>query len=417
MQIDVQDSQGAGPSGTAHVDSNMLAAFAAYQAAASAAALINSQAAPQQNSAGLANTQLQQLQTASMATAFGQQASHQAGQFALTPASFMGLPANQYHLLSGLSADQPHPSPILHQLHPTNDSSSSGTALQSPQGGTTNDFGGSLGEAALAFESQNHNAATAPASSAVRPKGSSRESRPGSANTSPNLLAQNIREAAAAALAEKEAKSASKGRGRKAKAAEDQTSESSGKQKAQNKAQGQGQAVEEDEDDETETKKQEKKLTRKPSKRTAAAKAAKEVDSAMNDNARSFLNGASDHSLETSPMLSATTSNISGETRKSSHKVAEQRRRDSLKLCFEELRFILPPINPDEDEDFAGDRKRPGENNVGGQRGKSHSIDPKHPNKGISKVALLRKSNECELRLLVASIETVIDVFAISRRD
>ena len=85
--------------------------------------------------------------------------------------------------------------------------------------------------------------------------------------------------------------------------------------------------------------------------------------------------------------------NPTSDGRKSSHKFAEQRRRDSLKVCFEDLRFILPPINPDDDEDFVG--KRPGENNVGGQRGKSHSIDPKHPNKGISKVALLRKSNEC----------------------
>jgi hypothetical protein len=77
------------------------------------------------------------------------------------------------------------------------------------------------------------------------------------------------------------------------------------------------------------------------------------------------------------------------EDRKTSHKHAEQRRRDSLKMCFEELRSILPYIPPEEDEDAP---KRPGEGNVGGQR--SGLVDPVNPNKGVSKVALLRKSNE-----------------------
>jgi len=238
--------------------------------------------------------------------------------------------------------------------------------------------------------------------------GTSKASLPGSANISPNILAQNSKEAAAAAIAEKEAKGASKGRGRKVKAVEDQTSELDRKEKSQPKPRGQGQDREDEEDDGTETKQPAKKLTRKLSKRSTASKVAKEADSATNENAGSALNAASDHSLETSPMLSATTSAMPGETRKSSHKVAEQRRRDSLKLCFEELRFILPPINPDEDEDFTGDRKRPGENNVGGQRGKSHSVDPKHPNKGISKVALLRKSNECEPFIIVGTQRNLI---------
>lgn len=74
--------------------------------------------------------------------------------------------------------------------------------------------------------------------------------------------------------------------------------------------------------------------------------------------------------------------------RKASHKNAEQRRRDSLKECFEELRHLLPHIPPEEDEEAT---KRPGEGNIGGQR--SSVYDPEHPNKGVSKVALLRKSN------------------------
>ncbi|KDE07511.1 hypothetical protein MVLG_02185 [Microbotryum lychnidis-dioicae p1A1 Lamole] len=80
---------------------------------------------------------------------------------------------------------------------------------------------------------------------------------------------------------------------------------------------------------------------------------------------------------------------VGGELRRTSHKAAEQKRRDSLKQCFESLRRILPPIamnaTPDEE-------KRPGEGNVGGQR--SGSVDPENPNRGVSKVALLRRSNE-----------------------
>lgn len=85
---------------------------------------------------------------------------------------------------------------------------------------------------------------------------------------------------------------------------------------------------------------------------------------------------------------------VSPEARKSNHKLAEQRRRDSLKLCFEELRHILPFIPPEDDEEAP---RRPGEGNVGGQR--SGVVDPSNPNKGVSKVALLRKSNEYIIKL------------------
>ena len=46
--------------------------------------------------------------------------------------------------------------------------------------------------------------------------------------------------------------------------------------------------------------------------------------------------------------------------------------------------------------------RRPGEGNVGGQR--NGEVDPENPNKGVSKVALLRRSNEY-LEILKERIE------------
>lgn len=84
----------------------------------------------------------------------------------------------------------------------------------------------------------------------------------------------------------------------------------------------------------------------------------------------------------------AATQGAGADNRRTSHKAAEQKRRDSLKQCFEELRRILPPMTTmTEPED-----RRPGEGNVGGQRG--GSVDPENPNRGVSKVALLRRSND-----------------------
>lgn len=92
------------------------------------------------------------------------------------------------------------------------------------------------------------------------------------------------------------------------------------------------------------------------------------------------------------------------ESRRTSHKAAEQKRRDSLKFCFDELRGLLPAITLDEDapngsllgpdgreEDVEAEQFDPTE--VG---------DPEQAraaNKAISKVALLRHSNEYLVRL------------------
>ncbi|EST05441.1 Myc-type, basic helix-loop-helix (bHLH) domain protein [Kalmanozyma brasiliensis GHG001] len=92
------------------------------------------------------------------------------------------------------------------------------------------------------------------------------------------------------------------------------------------------------------------------------------------------------------------------ESRRTSHKAAEQKRRDSLKFCFDELRGLLPAITLDEDapngsllgpdgtaEDREAEHFEP--NEVG---------DPdqaRAANKAISKVALLRHSNEYLIRM------------------
>lgn len=83
------------------------------------------------------------------------------------------------------------------------------------------------------------------------------------------------------------------------------------------------------------------------------------------------------------------TSGGGADTRRTSHKAAEQKRRDSLKHCFEELRRILPPIDP---VAFEEAERLPGDGKIGGQRGPCQ--DPENPNRAFSKVALLRRSNE-----------------------
>lgn len=92
------------------------------------------------------------------------------------------------------------------------------------------------------------------------------------------------------------------------------------------------------------------------------------------------------------------------ESRRTSHKAAEQKRRDSLKFCFDELRGLLPAITLDEEapngsllgpdgseEDVTAEGFEPAE--VGDPE-QAHAA-----NKAISKVALLRHSNEYLVRL------------------
>lgn len=92
------------------------------------------------------------------------------------------------------------------------------------------------------------------------------------------------------------------------------------------------------------------------------------------------------------------------ESRRTSHKAAEQKRRDSLKFCFDELRGLLPAITLDED---APNGSLLGPDGVEEDR-EAEQFDPaevgdpemaRAANKAISKVALLRHSNEYLVRM------------------
>ena len=76
--------------------------------------------------------------------------------------------------------------------------------------------------------------------------------------------------------------------------------------------------------------------------------------------------------------------------RKTSHKAAEQKRRDSLKTTFDDLRTLLPPIPLPSEEGYPDEPILPGAMPPRGPpRGNSDG-----PNRGISKLQLLRCGND-----------------------
>ncbi|RXK39969.1 hypothetical protein M231_02764 [Tremella mesenterica] len=85
------------------------------------------------------------------------------------------------------------------------------------------------------------------------------------------------------------------------------------------------------------------------------------------------------------------------ETRRTSHKAAEQKRRDSLKAGFDELRLLLPAINTEAIDPETGEPV-PG-SSAPRLLPKSSLVPDDNPNRGVSKVALLRFSNEYIVRL------------------
>jgi hypothetical protein len=87
--------------------------------------------------------------------------------------------------------------------------------------------------------------------------------------------------------------------------------------------------------------------------------------------------------------------------RKTSHKAAEQKRRDSLKTTFDDLRSLLPPIPlPSSDDRFADDPLLPGALPPRGPP----KAGGEGPNKGVSKLQLLMCGNDF-LRMLKARVD------------
>jgi len=98
--------------------------------------------------------------------------------------------------------------------------------------------------------------------------------------------------------------------------------------------------------------------------------------------------------------------------RKTSHKAAEQKRRDSLKTTFDELRMLLPPIPLPSEEGYPDEPVLPGAMPPRGPpRGNTDG-----PNRSISKLQLLRCGNDY-IRLLNDKISRRDDEIALLRAE
>jgi hypothetical protein len=100
------------------------------------------------------------------------------------------------------------------------------------------------------------------------------------------------------------------------------------------------------------------------------------------------------------------------QVRKTSHKAAEQKRRDSLKTTFDDLRILLPPVPLPSDENFPDEPILPG---ALPPRGPPKSGGD-GPNKGASKLQLLRCGNEF-IRQLKGRVERRDDEIEKLRRE
>ena len=110
---------------------------------------------------------------------------------------------------------------------------------------------------------------------------------------------------------------------------------------------------------------------------------------------------------------SLTSSSLSSPVlRKTSHKAAEQKRRDSLKTTFDDLRTLLPPIPLPSEEGYPDEPILPGAMPPRGPpRGNADG-----PNRGISKLQLLRCGNDY-IRVLKDKISRRDDEMALLRSE
>lgn len=98
--------------------------------------------------------------------------------------------------------------------------------------------------------------------------------------------------------------------------------------------------------------------------------------------------------------------------RKTSHKAAEQKRRDSLKTTFDDLRHLLPPIPLPSDDNFPDEPILPGALPPRGPP----KAGGEGPNKGVSKLQLLRCGNDF-IRQLKGRVERRDDEIDRLRRE
>jgi hypothetical protein len=127
-----------------------------------------------------------------------------------------------------------------------------------------------------------------------------------------------------------------------------------------------------------------------PSGGSAAAKRALAIRPAGGVGVRAATKGAA-------AAAAAAANSTEPEARRTSHKAAEQKRRDSLKAGFDELRLLLPPINTEALDPESGE-PIPG-SSAPRLLPKSSLVPDDNPNRGVSKVALLKFSNEYIVRL------------------
>ncbi len=100
------------------------------------------------------------------------------------------------------------------------------------------------------------------------------------------------------------------------------------------------------------------------------------------------------------------------QVRKTSHKAAEQKRRDSLKTSFDDLRMLLPPIPLPSDEGYPDEPVLPGAMPPRGPP--KGNVDG--PNRGVSKLQLLRCGNDY-IRVLKGRVDRRDDEIEVLRKE
>jgi hypothetical protein len=95
-----------------------------------------------------------------------------------------------------------------------------------------------------------------------------------------------------------------------------------------------------------------------------------------------------------------------------SHKDAEQKRRDSLKTAYDDLRILLPPVPLPSDENFPDEPILPGALPPRGPP----KAGGNGPNKGVSKLQLLRCGNDF-IRTLKGRVERRDSEIEILRKE